>query len=85
MKVSLNFHTLEETKTEKVGDKILQEIGFSLVGRAFVPQDVLIIPDPNKAIGNEVKNQILTELVNLLQLELYGKVLSNEPGEEKSE
>ena len=73
MKVDFKLHALGRIK-----NGIEQEIGFSLVGETFIPMDILSTPKTTHVVGDEVKNKILTELVNLLQLELYGKVMSNE-------
>ena len=83
MKVDFKLHTLGQTEVHLNENKAQQEIGFSLVGQTIVSRDVLTTPKTKIRIQEETKNKVLTELVNLLQLELYGKVMSNEPEQEE--
>ncbi len=84
MRVDFKLHTLGETKVHEDKKQAQQEVGFSLVGQTVISRDVLTTPEATY-IGETIKNKVLTELVNLLQLELYGKVMSNEPEPKQEE
>ena len=80
MKIDFQFgKTLQTENFEETG---IYEIDFSIIGTTFLSSaDVITAAQPGGSMEH-IKQKVLTEFVALLQLELYGKVLSNE-GENK--
>ena len=80
MKVDFKLHPFNVGAIAKNNSS--QELSFSLVGQTAISKDTLSKPQVNI---EEIKNKILTELVSLLQLELYGELMSNESAQEKKD
>jgi len=71
MKIQFNFAEHSELPDGNY------EVGFTIAGITKLDKTGIIQASQKSGGMEQIKNQVLTELVALLQLELYGKVIES--------
>lgn len=76
MKIDFRFGKTKQS--ENFEETHNYEVDFSIVGTTFIPQEDIVKAVRPSGSMELVRQRVLAELMSLLQVELYGKVLSNE-------
>lgn len=86
MKIDIQFDTPQETNNPNPNEYYV--VPFTIVGGAYVSKARIVAASQQRGGMREIEQQILTELSAFLQVQLYGRVISDEPkstGSDKSQ